>query len=418
MVEAAPGTTVLARQGPHPALTLRRTAGGGSAIWLGGDNTVMFDHQAIRTLLRRALAEAIGYSLHQSWENHKIMAMDDPGGAGCAWLDHWHYPTLTREQYREHLIEPLKKHQALLVINVVPGFANEETRQVELSFQQRFTDRFGAKQDFVSTKQGLEEGVRAGVFELQSHGWTHMQPDLDSAPGPWWGAPLDGEKAEVGWYREFGDTRRGFVDIPAAEQRFRMRTGVKWIEHLFGTTPLSFVSGGGGVSTSYDHNTWIQAAREGFGWICWYGGYLGKDLAVTSWLYEGTAEAPATVQAEPDAHDKGIAERPEEFLRTFELAGPDAVWIGLNEWVGYLHAGWESEAASLPAATLVYDDHYCRHFRDRQSSWKLELADWAKDKLAGKSIMVDGKAAGKVGSANVQEVAIPAGTGRHRIEIR
>jgi len=38
----------------------------------------------------------------------------------------------------------------------------------------------------------------AGVLEIESHGWTHMQPDLDSPPGPWWNADLDGEASAIG----------------------------------------------------------------------------------------------------------------------------------------------------------------------------------------------------------------------------
>ena len=418
-VEAGSEAEVLGYHDKYPALTLRTTPSGARAIWIGGDHAIMFDQPAMRTLLRRSITCAIGYSLFKTWENRKIMVMDDPGGAQCAWLEHWQYSTLTREQIHQRLIEPLKAHKAKLVINVVPGFVNDEKRRVELSFQQDFTDVFGRHQDYKSTKLGLEDGMREGVFELQSHGWTHMQPDLDSYPGPWWGAELDGEKAEVGWYREFGDTRRGFVDIPAASQVFRMRTGKKWLKYLFDIDPLSFVSGGGGVSLeNYDNHTWVLAAREGFGWFCWFGGYLGPDMAVRSWLYEGTAESPQTIQAEPDAHDKGIAEHPEKFPETFAKAGRDAVYIGLNEFVGYMQAGRQAEPAPGIGEIFNYDPHYCQHFRDNSSSWKLDVADWAREKIGGGSILVDGNAAGKVAASGEQEIAIPAGLGRHTIEIK
>jgi len=417
MVEPVSGVQVLARQGEYPALTVRRLGPGTQAIWIGGDTGIMFELQNIRTILRRAIAQAAGYCLYKTWEKRYIIVMDDPGGAQCAWLDHWSYPTLSRERIRKALIAPLKKHKAVMVVNVVPGFVNEQTRTVELSFQQDFVDHFGNRQNYISTKQGLEEGLQQGVFEIQSHGWTHMQPDLDSPPGPWWGAPLDGEKAHVGWYREFGDTRRGFKDIPAAQQLFHMRTGRKWIRHLFDVEPLSFVAGGGGVSLAYPNHTWILAAREGFGWFCWFGGYLGRDMAVRGWLFEGTPEAPATIPALPDAHDKGIAEHPQEFLKTFDR-GPGAVFMGLNEYIGYLHAGMQSRGGSVPGVTIAYDPHYCRFFAERKSTWKLDLADRARESLAGRTILVDGKSAGKVASRGVQEITIPAGTGEHRITIQ
>ncbi len=417
MVEAAGQVQVLARQGKYPALTSRKLNGRARAIWIGGDVGIMFEQQKIRTILRRAITEAAGYCFHKTWENRCIIAMDDPGGAQCAWLDHWSYSTLTQEQIRRHLIAPLKERQAVMVINVVSGFVNEQKRQVELSFRQDFVDDFGRRQNYVSTKQGLDEGLREGVFEIQSHGWTHMQPDLDSPPGPWWGAPLDGEKAHVGWYREFGDTRRGFKEIPAAQQVFHMRTGKQWLTHLFGIEPLSFVAGGGGVSLSYPNHTWILAAREGFGWFCWFGGYLGRDMAVRGWLFEGTPEAPATIPALPDAHDKGIAEHPEEFLKTFDQGGPEAVFMGLNEYIGYLHAHLESPAGSTPQVRISYDPHYCSFFGKRESTWKLDLADWARETLAGRTILVDSRPAGKVASSGAQEIQIPAGIGEHRIAV-
>src|SRR5262249_46881660 len=157
----------------------------------------------------------------------------------------WHYPTLSQEQIEKYLIVPLVENKALLVINVCPGFVDREARSVVPSFQQTFVDDFGTRQDYVSTKRGVDEGLKRGVFEIQSHGWTHMQPDLDSPPGPWWEAPLYGEKAEVGWYREFGDTRRG-KEVSFAVQRFHLQKSREWLEREFGVTPLSFVAGGNG----------------------------------------------------------------------------------------------------------------------------------------------------------------------------
>ena len=137
------------------------------------------------------------------------------------------------QQIRKYMIEPLKAHHAVLSLNIVPGFVDDARRRIVPTWKQQFTDGFGTKQDYVSAKHGLDEGIREGVFEIESHGWTHMQTDLTSPPGPWWGAPLDGERAEVGWYREFFDVRRN-KEIPAAEQKFRMKQSHDWIQAEFG----------------------------------------------------------------------------------------------------------------------------------------------------------------------------------------
>ncbi len=313
------GARVLVRQGDWPQVTVRDVDPETRAVWIGGDPGRMLSYQPMRSLLKRALTEAIGYALVRSWTDRIILMMDDLGNAQNAWLEHWHYPALTADQIRRHILAPLKAHDAVLVVNAVPGFADDATRSVVPSWGAPFVDAFGTRQDYRSTKEGLDEGVAAGLIEIHSHGWTHMQPDLNSAPGPWWGTPLDGERAEVGWYREFFDTRRG-VEIPAAVQSLHMRRSIEWLEQQFGRTPLGFATGGNAVSTSTANNTWRIAAREGFGW---YGGYLGEDFAV-----QGNANATAPFGGTDDvpSHPPGTARRP----RPGRVAAAGGVCRGLR----------------------------------------------------------------------------------------
>ena len=278
------GAKVLAEAGGMAEITEREVNADTRAIWIGGDSDQMLLYQGIRSALRRAVTEAIGYSLTKSWTKTIVLTMDDMGNAQNSWLEHWHYPELSEAQIRHSIIEPLQAHHAILSLNIVPGFVDDAQHKIVPSWHQNFTDGFGTKQDYVSTKKGLDEGVAAGVLEIESHGWTHMQPDLTSPPGPWWGAPLMDERAEMGWYREFYDVRRGH-EIPAAEQKFHMQQSADWIKNEFGQLPLEFSTGGNGISRSPDNNTWRIAAETGYGY---YGGYLGRDLAV-----EGRADSNA-----------------------------------------------------------------------------------------------------------------------------
>ncbi len=404
-------------QGKYPQVTVRNLSSGARAVWIGGDIDRMFAYEAYRTLLRRAITWSIGYSLFKTWENKAWLIMDDPGGAQNAWLEHWHYPTLSEEQIDQRLIKPLKEHNAILIVNVCPGFVNDELQRVEPAFQRKFTDRFGIHQDYPSTFRGLKNGLKAGVFEIQCHGLTHMQPDLLSPPGPWFGAELDQERAEVGWYREFGDTRRN-KEIPAAEALWRMKTADKWIKNLFGVSALSIRPGGGGISTSYPNNTVRLAALAGFGWGGGRAGYLGRDLAIAGWDFEGTSESPLSVAAPPDGHDKGIAQHPEQFLKVF-ADYPNVQWMGLNEYVGYTHAKVSSTAEDGLTLHLTYDPHYCMYFKDRPSQWYLLLSDWLAEEYKAASIAVDDKIIIK--NADFSErltIEIPAGTGTHSIRIK
>ncbi len=415
-VEALSGTVTLVKQGDYPQVTARTLASGAHTVWIGNDPGYLFLYPDIRTLLRRAITWTTGYSLYKTWDKEVIMIMDDPGGAQNVYLEHWQYPELTEEVIEKYLIRPLQENHAILNINFVPAFVSDEDHRLEPTWTRKFTDGFGVTQDYVSAKKGFDKGVQAGVFEVMCHGLTHMQPDLVSAPG-WYGAPLDQEKAEVGWYREFGDTRR-HGEIPAAEQLWRMKTGMEWLTEQFGVVPLEFCAGGNGTSVSYPNNTFRLAARAGFGWAGWNMGYLGPDMVILDWEFNGSSDAPLITGALPNGHDFGITKDPEAFAKIFEQY-PSSRFIGINEFIGYLHAAtagtWDEGNRSL-RLTVEYDPHYCRYFADHPSSWHLELADWmTKEKGKIVSIKVDGQEVPVRQPAG--SIPVPAGTGTHEISI-
>lgn len=410
------GAKAIVKQGKYPQVTVRELSSGARAVWIGGDIDLMFSYQEVRSLLRRSITFGIGYSLFKTWENKAWMIMDDPGTAANVWLDHWHYATLAEERIEKYLIEPLKKHNALLIINVTPGFVNDELKRVEPSFRRKFTDEFGTYHDYPSTKRGLVKGMKAGVIEIQCHGLTHMQPDLWSKPGPWYDSAIDEERAEVGWYQEFGDSRRG-KEIGAAEGLWRLKTGIKWVKYHFGITPLSITPGGGEISSSYANHTYRLAALAGYGWGGNRGGYLGPDLAVSGWDFFGTLECPLKARAMPDGHDKGIAEHPERFIETFEN-NPNVEWMGFDEYTGYIHAKVSRASEKGFALRVEYDGHYCRHFENNDSEWNLLVSDWLAQDMGKATIKVDDKDV--IAGADLSKelkIKIPAGLGSHNIEI-
>jgi hypothetical protein len=411
-VEVA-GARVLAEAGGMAQVTEREINPDTRAIWIGGDPDQMLLYQPVRTALRRAVTEAVGYSLTKSWSKTIILTMDDMGNAQNVWLEHWHYPELSAEQIRHSMIEPLKAHNAILSLNIVPGFVDDAQHRIVPTWHQQFTDQFGTKQDYVSTKRGLDEGIAAGVLEIESHGWTHMQPDLDSKPGPWWGSPLMSERADVGWYREFYDLPRN-REIPAAEQKFRMQQSADWIKGEFGIVPLEFSTGGNAISRSPDNNTWRIAAELGFGY---YGGYLGRDLAVEGRAdsnadFGGTDDVPLLLPALPDGHDRGIAHDSEGFAKVFDKY-PGHLFTGLDEYIGYQHT---AIALADDGATLnvTYDPHYGRALIAKPSNWNLNVADWLRPRLQGAEIRVDGKSLGKV-TRETEIITFAPGSGKHAV---
>jgi hypothetical protein len=239
---------VLVTRGPHPFLTARES-GGGKVVWLGAHRpSAQLQVQVIRDLFKRALVWAQGYALYAEYPRSILLLMDDMGTSDKTFLSYWSYRTPTEDQIRRGLIEPLKKYRAVLMQNVNTGFVDRQSQRVLNPWKQdRVMDSAvpGRIHDFASTKRGLDAGLKEGVFEIQSQGWTHMLPDLDSPPGPWWNAPMDGT-GSLGWWTEFGDPIRQ-KDIPAATQAFHMRRSIEQIEEDFGVTPLFLMRGGGGL---------------------------------------------------------------------------------------------------------------------------------------------------------------------------
>src|SRR5580692_6472854 len=131
---------ILADAGGVAQITEREVNPDTRAIWIGGDSDQMLLYQPIRTALKRAVTEAIGYSLSKSWSKTIILTMDDMGNAQNVWLEHWHYPALSAEQIRHSLIEPLQAHHAVLSLNIVPGFVDDTERRIVPTWQQKFTD--------------------------------------------------------------------------------------------------------------------------------------------------------------------------------------------------------------------------------------------------------------------------------------
>ena len=147
----------------------------------------------------------------------------------------------TRKRYLiKYLIEPLEKYGFMMVQNITPGFADPEKKMIVSSWDvPPFKDIFGNWQDYGSTKEGLDEGLRRGVFEIQPHrAWSHMNWDLESPPGPFWGKP-DGEMRITDWYNEVVDVRRDHAPVPSNDLLFIYKMGIDAIKKCFGVTALA-----------------------------------------------------------------------------------------------------------------------------------------------------------------------------------
>ncbi len=409
------GATVLLGRGPHAFLTVREQSGTGRVVWLGAHRaSAQIRLQLVRDLFKRALVWAQGYALYAEYDKTILLFMDDMGTSDKTFLSYWSYRTPSEAEIRRSLIEPLKKHGAVLMQDVNTGFVDRRSQRVLSPWkQERVEDSVepGRVHDFASTKRGLDAGLREGVFEIQSQGWTHMLPDLESPPGPWWNAPMDGV-GSLGWWTEFGDPIRK-REIPAATQRFHLQRSIEQIEEDFGVTPLFAIRGGGGYSRSYPNHTARIAARLGFG-LSEFGGdeYLGPDFVIDlqpvlrrgGWAYDqklSAADIPWTVDAPYYLvfHDRDVAMDGRSVARLLEDLGAGVRYMSANEYCAYTHATVTRDVNSL---AVEYDSHYCRYFAGAKSRWILHLADELRRSPA---------------TPEKQAIEIPKGLGRHLVPL-
>ncbi len=435
---ARPGTTVLGTIGDYPQLVVRDVSDQTKAVWIGGGRDWFGQSAAMRQLFRRALVYCIGYGLfNDNFENALIFIMDDMGASEHAYSLRWHYPTPPKEDIIKYLVEPLAEHGFVMVQNVTPGYANPVTRMVENPWTiEKFIDPFGNVQDYGSTKEGLDEGLRRGVFEIHAHrAWTHMTWDLDSPPGPWWDAPIEGERAHGDWYQETYDARRG-TPVPSNDMLFLYKVGRNAVEKQFGVTPLAVNIRPG---TSLEHDNGRLAAIAGYGVDRWH--YVGTDYSILFSIPEMCPEHFT-------CHDLDLVERTDS-----EITGPakdtrqaaiadllaakvvggrridlratgwiesnkDKRWMGFNEYCAYLHSRIEVVPGKGLDLRFAYDPHYCRHFAENPSKWTLQLSDRYLKKLGAKaSIFLDGRA-GQRSVSERQTITIPPGAGTRSVYLR
>jgi len=383
---------VLISQQRHPVLAVRQIDQDTSAIWIGVPHLKDVAGSSFwRQLLFRSLIWSLGYLVtpDADYSHRFVLALDDWGTADKGFLSYWRYPTLSEAVIREHLIAPLAKRRAVMAANVITGYVDHNTKRILVPWAQKFTDRYGVLQDYGSTRRGLLAGVAAGVLEIESHGWTHMQPDLDSPPGPWWNADLDGEASAIGWYEEFLDRRR-VGEAPALMQLFHLKRALDYLGEDFGERALSIRAGGGAWSRSHVNHTGRIAAQAGFGLFeagTEFNFYLDRDMVLDmAGAIAGAShghEQALNVQnwpAHPDgpimltAHDRDIALQSDFLDRLFEQLPPAYETLSMNQYIAVLHTGIESLAGGEWRLAFHFDEPYCDYFKKHSSSWQVWLA--------------------------------------------
>jgi hypothetical protein len=437
---------VLGKVGDIPQMVVRDVSNKAKVIWIGGAKDWFRKYPVMREIFRESLVYAIGYGVfNDNFENGYIFIMDDVGCSEHAWSLRWHYPTPSRETLIKYLIEPLEKRGLMMVINSTPGYANPETRMIEDSWSVKpFTDIFGNWQDYGSTKEGLQEGLKRGVFEIQTHrAWSHMNWDLDSPPGPWWDKTIDGEIANTDWYNEVVDVRRGATPVPSNDLLFIYRAGIDAVKKTFGVTALAAEvrpaaelregTHGGDDNGRVAAIAGLGVSREcyvGIDWTIEFSMMMPEQFTCHDLDLTAKTDSPGDTT---DTHWDVLLGMTTEQLLSSKIAGgrrinlldntnwieanKDKYWMGFNECCAYLHSRIVNGDRSKFAIEFNYDNHYCNYFEKKKSHWTLEFSDDYLNNLGpGAVILIDGK---KIRDklTRKQVIEIPEGIGTHTISI-
>jgi hypothetical protein len=437
---------VLATIGKDPQLVTRNINDETKVVWIGGGKNWFRKYSFMRTIFRKSLVYATGYGIfNDNFNKGFIFIMDDVGCSEHAWSLRWHYPTPSKEILEKHLIEPLEKHGLIMVQNITPGFANPKTHIIESPWTVKpFKDVFGNWQDYGSTKEGLDEGLRRGVFEIQAHrAWSHMNWDLDSPPGPWWGSAIDGEMDVTDWYNEVVDVRRDAAPVPSNDLLFIYRTGIDAIKKAFGVVPLAaevrpVAELREGTHGGDDNGRIAAIAGLGVSREC----YVGIDHTIkfsmmmpeqfTCHDLDLTEQTDSPADQTEAGWDK-LSEMTTDQLVSSKIAGGRRInlrdnldwisahknqhWMGFNECCAYLHTVIKNMDGVSSGIEFNYDSHYCKYFEKKPSYWTLELSDWYGERLGAKTkVRIDGKRV-KIILIPEQVLEIPPGLGIHTLEI-
>lgn len=401
---------VLAVHDRFDAATIRMITPRQPVIWLGGDLSGMYSRysRTCAPLLHRALTWCLGCTLIPPHERAVMLTMDDPGKISTMYA--WHFPTLSREQWRQRLLQPLAAAKARMTINVIPGAYDHATGLIRPSFQQHLVDEFGELQDMRGLHQDLREGIDEGLLEIQCHGWTHLVPDLETPPGPLFDAPVDGERSHNGWYAEFEDRRRG-KEVPAIVQRFRLQRGLEAIERDFGRRPLGFRVSGSKYSRSPENYTLQVAAELGLGVL-----FINNPpyIPLDGKLIQSSSGGPFVYTC----HDLDLHQNPEyvpQLLAKMQSrCNRQPRWISVEEYSAYVHARVQQNAEGL---LVSLDPDLCRFFGQHASQWTLQVADWKRADLGSQAMVkINGNAVGKLTGTSLS-LTLPAGTSTHQIAL-
>lgn len=234
----------------HPLVT-RFTYGKASNYYIGLSSDKYLNlHTPLHQLLRRIILENSGYpAVYTNMDDVMALRMDDPGNGERVYLSSYDAEVLTRQEWQQ-LLEYLQSIKARLSVMYVPAFlddANTDNGRLYVDQQEvherkagtlypshrvRFEKpHTGRVYDYADEFEQLQNGAAKGLLELESHGLTHITPNIAK-----WLEASD-RYTNMDWFREFRCAAEG-IEASDESQRHTLSESIRLLEEYFSRAPM------------------------------------------------------------------------------------------------------------------------------------------------------------------------------------
>jgi hypothetical protein len=368
-VKALPGAEILAViKGKTDPAMITYQYGKGVNYYIALQSDSFLDRcNSLHSIIRECIRENSGWGMvNVNLENTMILRMDDPGTAERVYLKGYDTKILGKEDWEE-IIKLLKKYEAKLSVMYIPLWLDDgnfkngrlfiqgkeitERKQGAMYYSKNvvFLKNTGNNKtltyDYTSEFLALKEGLRSGWIDIESHGLTHVDPNVNR-----WLEAKD-RYSNFKWYvsefRHVCENR----DCTEIEQSKVAQESAKKIEEVFRVSPSTITPTGHEQSRNSEEIAHINGYKlfsSDYHSLCKNGVIIRNDK-IRSIFFEATEPDSSFADAGYPVvgvfHDYDIVRRGvtwlEEIIRGWGKHGIKR-FMTLRELAGYLCASFEA----------------------------------------------------------------------------
>ncbi|HRV95066.1 MAG TPA: hypothetical protein P5526_23105 [Anaerolineae bacterium] len=330
--------------------------------------------------LHRLIREIIRYNsgwgmVEVDLQDTMILRMDDPGTCERIYLKGYDSPIMGKEDWH-HLIKILETHKARLSVMYIPLWVDDANphngklfvKGEEVGHRARGATYHSKDVRFIKSNNGtqvvydyepefqvLQEGLHQGWLDIESHGLTHVDTDLES-----WLEAKD-RYSNLNWYHEFRHVNAN-QDVTEIEQVDIAQKSAEKIEEFFGVLPTAITPSGHEQSLDSEciaHENGYKIFSSEFNSIQKNGLIIRNDKIASIFLEAIAATPSVSAAGYPIVgvfHDYELVQRGVNWLDTvineWREFGINK-FVTLRELAGYLCASVEAESDDKTLAVRV-----------------------------------------------------------------